>query len=323
MKTIKAESYWVKGSKKGYIKSHVISPPSKNELLIKTLYSGISFGTEKIVFTGDVPTSQRELMRCPYQEGSFGRDVKYGYINIGKVIDGKASYLNKNIFSLFPHQSKYVLREDEALIIPKNIPLKRCLLIPNMETAINGIWDTLPSLGDKILIVGAGIVGCLTAYLANKLFGNDVLLVDKDIQKKSIAKKLNLEFTSSIPKTYKANIIYECSGNAKVLNNIQKNISKESKLCILSWYGNQISKIKMGEEFFSKRASIKFSQVSSLPENRLHNWNHFKRRELAIEMLNDKKLDILIDKKVIDFRDLPSFFGKNLTKNYMCKVVKY
>ena len=97
MKTIKAESYWVKGSKKGYIKSHVISPPSKNELLIKTLYSGISFGTEKIVFTGDVPTSQRELMRCPYQEGSFGRDVKYGYINIGKVIDGKASYLNKNI----------------------------------------------------------------------------------------------------------------------------------------------------------------------------------------------------------------------------------
>ena len=141
-------------------------------------------------------------MRCPYQEGSFGRDVKYGYINIGKVIDGKARYLNKNIFSLFPHQSKYVLSEDEVLIIPKNIPLKRCLLIPNMETAINGIWDTLPTLGDKVLIVGAGIVGCLTAYLANKLFGNDVLLVDKDIHKKLIAKKLNvcLLYTSPSPR---------------------------------------------------------------------------------------------------------------------------
>ena len=102
MKTIKAESYWVKGSKKGYIKSHVISPPSENELLIKTLYSGISFGTEKIIFTGDVPKSQRELMRCPYQEGSFGRDVKYGYINIGRVIDGKASYLIKIFFHYFP-----------------------------------------------------------------------------------------------------------------------------------------------------------------------------------------------------------------------------
>ena len=323
MKILKAQSYWIKKPNKGYIKSHPIDYPTDKQLLVKTIYSGISFGTEKIVYDGKVPASQVELMRCPHQEGIFGKDIKYGYINVGKVIMGNNKYLGKNIFSLYPHQTKYVIDNTQVTVIPKEIPLKRCLLIPNMETAINGIWDTLPTLGDKVAIIGAGVVGCLTAYLVSRLIGSDVILIDTNIKKKSIAKKLNIPFYNLLPKNYFADIIFECSGNSDVLNSLQKNVNYESKICILSWYGNQISKIKMGEEFFSKRTNIKFSQVSRISESRLSNWNHNKRRELAINMLNEKKLDILVEKKMINFDQLPSFFNTNISKSFMCKAVKY
>ena len=324
MKTFETESFWINKKNNSCIKKHIIDAPGKSEALIKTIYSGISYGTEKIVYTGDVPKSQRELMRCPYQMGDFGSDVKYGYINVGKVVKGSPKYNNKYVYTLFPHQTVYVLNEADLILIPKSIPLQRCLLTANMETAINGMWDTLPSCGDKVLIIGAGIVGFLMAYVLKSIIGIEVLLIDIEKSKKQLAEKFNFNFKTSIPKDYQANIIYECSGNSSIINTLSSHIKDEATICVLSWYGNSISKINFGKEFLSKRVKFIFSQVSKVSHNRIKYWNNYSRRELAIKLLNDNKLDYLIEKDYINFYDLPKFFsGIDKHKKFYCKVVNY
>ena len=209
-------------------------------------------------------------------------------------------------------------------LIPESIPLKRCLLTANMETVINGMWDTLPSCGDKILVVGSGVVGFLMAYLLKTIPGCEILLVDSDAKKSKFSKLFDINFKTTIPRNYKANIIYECSGNADIINNLSKHVMDEATICILSWYGDNISKVKFGEEFLSKRIKLIFSQVSKVSHNRNKYWNNVKRRELAISMLNDDRLDHLIEKKMIDFGKLPIFFSKIIKdKGFFCKVVNY
>ena len=324
MKTFTTESFWVNKKNNSSIKQHTIDAPKENEVLIKTIYSGISYGTEKIVYTGDVPKSQRELMKCPYQTGDFGSNIKYGYINVGKVIKGSSKYNNNHVYTLYPHQTFYTLHESELTLIPETIPLQRCLLTANMETAINGMWDTLPSCGDKVLIIGAGVVGFLMAYVLQSIIGIEILLVDKEKSKKKLAEKFNFNFQTSIPKNYKANIIYECSGDANIINMLNSYIKDEAIICILSWYGNSVSKINFGKEFLSKRVKIIFSQVSKVSHNRNKYWNNYSRRELAISLLNNNKLDYLIEKDYINFHDLPKFFSKiNKHKTFYCKAVKY
>ncbi len=324
MKIYKTKSYWIDKKNKGYFKSGEISSVNSNELVVKTLFSGISYGTEKLVYSGKVPKSQKNLMKCPYQEGDFGNDIKYGYINIGKVIDGDKSYLGSNIFSLYPHQDFYKIPSNEALIVPTKIPLTRCLLIPNLETAINAVWDTLPSAGDRILVIGAGIVGLLTAYIINKLPGINLFIIDKDSSKSKIAKKLGIKFLDTIPKNFDARFIYECTGDHRVLNSLKDNINVNSTICILSWYGNKKSEIALGENFFSKRARLIMSQVSKISPARSDLNNH-DRRKIALDILNrGNDLDHLIEKRYVNFHHLDKFFSdKKNHNNFLCKVVKY
>lgn len=324
MKIYKTKSYWIDKKNKGYFKSGKISSINSGELIVKTLFSGISYGTEKLVHSGKVPNSQKNLMKCPYQEGDFGNDIKYGYINVGKVVDGDKSYLGSNIFSLYPHQDFYKIPYNEVLIIPDKIPLTRCLLIPNLETAINAIWDTLPSAGDRILVIGAGIVGLLTAYLINKIPGVNLFIVDKDSSKSKIAKKLGIKFLDTIPKKFDARFIYECTGDHRVLNSIRNNITVNSTICVLSWYGDKKSEIALGENFFSKRAKLIMSQVSKISPTRFDLTNQ-DRRKIALDILEaSNDLDYLVEKKYVNFDHLDEFFSnKKNHNNFLCKVVKY
>ena len=324
MKIYKTKSYWIDKKNKGYFKSGEISSIKSNELVIKTLFSGISYGTEKLVYSGKVPKSQKSLMKCPYQEGDFGTDIKYGYINVGKVVDGAKSYLGSNIFSLYPHQDFYKIPYDDVLVIPKKIPLTRCLLIPNLETAINAVWDTLPSAGDRILVIGAGIVGLLTAYLINKIPGINLFVVDKDSSKSKITKKLGIKFLDTIPKKFSARFIYECTGDHRVLNSIRNNITVNSTVCVLSWYGDKKSEIALGENFFSKRAKLIMSQVSKISPTRFDLTNQ-DRRKIALDILEtNDDLDYLVEKKYVNFDHLDKFFSDRKNhNNFLCKVVKY
>jgi len=322
MKNYTAQSFWV-CKKKGSIKQEAINKSlEKDELLVKAHYSGISYGTEKIVFDSQVPANQYKFMRAPHQVGEFNKEVKYGYLSVGKVIEGPREMLNKMVYTMFPHQSMYILKSLHATLIPSHIPHKRALLTANMETAINAMWDSKPTIGDKTYVLGAGIVGILMAYVLSRTFGIKVTVVDRDVTKKKLCKHLDIEFENNINCINNPDIIYECTGNVTVLNNIIKKSTLETKICILSWYGKQESRIKMGENCFSRRLELIFSQVGNITSTQTKKWNNLSRRALALELLDNKKLDVLIDKKEIKLKDLPLFFKKG-NINGLCKVVRY
>ncbi|MCX2724251.1 hypothetical protein [Roseibium salinum] len=189
-----SEALWYTGVEECAIESVGCSAPQAGEVLVRTLFSGISRGTERLVFRGEVPESEWQRMRAPFQAGNFPHPVKYGYANVGRVIDGDPDLTGRIVFSLFPHQSVFTLPSASCVPVPDGVPAQRAVLAANMETAISAIWDGKPSPGDHICVVGGGVVGLLTAYLGSRIPGTRVTLVDLNERRAALAGALGLAF---------------------------------------------------------------------------------------------------------------------------------
>tara|TARA_B100000401_G_scaffold354642_1_gene252166 strand:+ start:22 stop:981 length:960 start_codon:yes stop_codon:yes gene_type:complete len=307
---MKSYSLWINKKKIPKIYEKIIKYKKNNKtVLVKTIYSGISKGTEKLVSSKLVNKDQFELMKAPFQEGSFDLPIKYGYINIGKIVDGPKQMLNKNIFSLFPHQSLYEIPIKNISILP-NRNIKKFLLTANMETAINIFWDSMPNKKDKIIIIGLGSVGILTAYYFQLRKFNQVYVYDSNLKKKSIAKYLKFKFID-FNKIKSADIVINTSSDYNILANSMKILSNEGKFIEASWYGNKKGLINLGGHFHSKRLKIISSQVSQIPIHLKDKYDFNKRLKLAINALKNDKLKKLITSE-------STFF--NLEKDY-CKII--
>ena len=146
---MKSQSFWlIKKNKPKIISSDIFYKKNSKSVLVKTLYSGISKGTEKLVANGKVNFTQFDIMRCPLQEGDFDFPIKYGYINIGEIINGPKFLIGKNIFTLSPHQSILKISLNNINII-KSKNIKKYLLAANMETAVNIFWDSQTNKNNK------------------------------------------------------------------------------------------------------------------------------------------------------------------------------
>src|SRR5882724_11280164 len=175
-----ARAFWFKSPGVGEIRSFDLPAPGPGEVLVRTLVSGVSRGTETLVFRGGVPESQHDAMRAPYQEGNFPGPVKYGYLNVGVVERGPAELLGRTVFCLYPHQTAYVVPAGAVTVVPEGVPPARAVLAGTVETAVNGLWDAAPLIGDRIVVVGAGMVGCCIARLLARFPAVEVTLVDVD-----------------------------------------------------------------------------------------------------------------------------------------------
>ena len=287
-------SLWLEKKNKPVIRKKKIAYKTNNKtVLIKTLYTGISKGTEKLVTEGMVDKEQYQLMRCPFQEGSFSFPIKYGYINIGQVIDGPKKYLNKKIFCLYPHQTIFEIEIDRIKILKKQ-NIKKYLLTANMETAINIFWDTQAEKKDKIVIVGMGTIGLLTAhYFKSKKYKN-VFVTDTNKKKIKYSKLLKLNFIN-LEKVDKPNIIINTTSNYDILEKSLKLLDLDGKFIEASWYGNKQTKISLGGYFHSKRLKIISSQVSNIPKFMKDKYDYKTRLDIAIRALADDKLIKLIN----------------------------
>ena len=163
---IEARAFWVAEPKRGEIRTEALHAPAADEALVRTLYTGISRGTEALVFNGKVPRSEYERMRAPFQAGAFPAPVKYGYCNVGVVEHGPRALAGRRVFCLYPHQTHYVVPVAALHALPDDVPPGRAVLAANVETAVNVMWDAAPRSGDRVAVVGAGTVGCVVAWLA-------------------------------------------------------------------------------------------------------------------------------------------------------------
>src|SRR3712207_5947238 len=164
-----ARAFWITYLGAGEIRPAALPEPGDGEVLVRTLHSGVSRGTETLVFRGGVPASQHAAMRAPHQEGDFPGPVKYGYLNVGVVERGPAGLTGRTVFCLYPHQTRYVVPAAAVVPVPAAVPAGRAVLAGVMETAVNALWDAAPLVGDRIAVVGGGLVGCCVAALAARV----------------------------------------------------------------------------------------------------------------------------------------------------------
>jgi hypothetical protein len=183
-----ARAFWITGPRRGEIRAEQLRSPGPGELLIRTLYTGVSRGTEALVYANRVPVTEHARMRAPFQSGDFPSPVKYGYANVGRVEEGPRDLRGRNVFCLFPHQTRYVVPAAAVHVLPDDVPPARAVLAANLETAVNGLWDAAPHIGDRVAIVGAGTVGCLAAWLASRIPAAAVELIDINPAKAPVAR---------------------------------------------------------------------------------------------------------------------------------------
>ena len=319
-----ASALWYTSAHSAELRQMNLSAPGPNEVQIKTLYSGISRGTETLVFAGEVPVSEHERMRAPFQEGDFNFPLKYGYINIGVVEHGPEHLRGKTVFTLFPHQTHFNIAIDATTVIPDEVPAQRAVLTANMETAINALWDANPCIGDTVSVVGAGVLGCLVAWLARGITGCAVQLVDINDERAAIAQKLGIQFARPQDASRDRDLVIHTSASSEGLNTALDLAGFEATLIELSWFGTRAASVNLGEAFHSRRLQIKSSQVGHIAPCQRARWSYKRRLEFALKQLADPQLDILISSESA-YSSLPDTLHWLSTegKASLCHRIKY
>ena len=300
-----ARAFWVASPGRGEIRTQPLPPLRPGEVLVRAVASAVSRGTESLVFRGEVPRSEWQRMRCPVQEGAFPAPVKYGYSMVGVVEDGAREQLGRRVFCLHPHQDRFIVPQEAVVAVPDGVPDRRAALAANMETAVNGLWDGAPGPGDRIAVVGAGVVGALVAALAARLPGAEVELIDIDPGREALAAALGCRFASPETARGEADLVVHASGNPDGLRTALALAGFEANVIEMSWYGTKTVALPLGEAFHSRRLTLRSSQVGAAPAGRRGRWPHRRRLTLALELLRDPVFDLLLTGDS-DFADLPS-----------------
>jgi threonine dehydrogenase-like Zn-dependent dehydrogenase len=289
-----ARAFWVRSPGQGEIRSMVLPVPGSDEVLVRTLCSGISRGTETLVFRGEVPASQYATMRAPFQEGNFPGPVKYGYLSVGVVELGSSALLGRTVFCLHPHQTAYVVPAEAVVVVPHSVPPERAVLAGTVETAVNALWDAPPLVGDRVSVVGAGMVGCCLATVLARFPGVTVELIDVDPDRAAVAAKLGVDFSTPEQAKNGRDLVYHCSATTEGLATSIGLLAKEGAVIELSWYGDREVSLALGGSFHSGRLSIRASQVGTIAPARRGSRSHADRLALALDLLRDATFDALV-----------------------------
>jgi threonine dehydrogenase-like Zn-dependent dehydrogenase len=319
-----ARSFWIAEPRRGEIRAETLRGAEAGDAVVRTLYSGVSRGTETLVFAGAVPPSERERMRAPFQAGEFPAPVKYGYNNVGVVESGPAALVGRHVFCLYPHQTRYVVPAAALHVLPAGVPPARAVLAANLETAVNGLWDLGPRVGDRIAVIGAGTVGCLVAWLAARTAGAEVELVDVDPRKRTIAAELGVAFALADAAVRDVDLVVHASGTEAGLGLALELAGFESTVLELSWYGARRPAVALGESFHSRRLTLKSSQVGSVAGAQRARWSAARRMQLALRLLAEPRLDALISGESA-FEDLPRVLERlaSPSEYILCERIRY
>ncbi|MEL6178848.1 MAG: zinc-binding alcohol dehydrogenase, partial [Myxococcota bacterium] len=279
----------------GDVRVEALPPLQPGWCRIEALASSISPGTERLVGAGRVPQPLWEAMRCPYMEGSFALPLKYGYSLVGRVVEGAPDWKGQRVHLLHPHQSAAVVRTTDLVPVPDAVDTSRATLASNMETAINAVWDSRVALGDRVVVVGFGIVGALVALVMRGLQGTEVMVVEVEPEQRALAASLGL--TAVKPEAVipgEADIAIHASATAAGLQTALDAVGLEGRVVELSWYGDGTTTLALGGAFHSQRKQIISSQVSHIPSHRRARWDHQRRKRLVFRLLADSAWDACV-----------------------------
>jgi threonine dehydrogenase-like Zn-dependent dehydrogenase len=317
-------AFWLREPGVGEIRPVALPEPGPDDVLVRTLRSGISRGTETLVFRGGVPASQYDLMRAPFQEGDFPGPVKYGYLSVGVVEAGPPQLRGRTVFCLYPHQSAYVVPAPAVCVVPEDVPPERAVLAGTVETAVNALWDGAPLLGDRVAVVGAGMVGCCVARLLRRLPGVHVTLVDIDAARADVAAALDVDFALPPDAADGLDLVVHASATSAGLQLSLDLLAPEATVIDLSWYGDAQVNLSLGGAFHSGRLRIRASQVGTVAAVRRGRRSATERLALALDLLRDPAFDAMIT-GVSRFDELPDVMTRLADGSLpaLCHTISY
>ncbi|MBX2801103.1 MAG: zinc-binding alcohol dehydrogenase [Myxococcales bacterium] len=321
---MEARALWVVGPSQAELRTEQLPDPAEGQVQVRTRFSGVSRGTEALVVRGGVPDDQRSLMRSPHQVGDFPWPVKYGYCSVGRVEAG-ALPAGTPVFCLHPHQDAYVVHATAAHPLPEGLPEARAVLAANVETALNVAWDLGAGPGDRLTVVGAGVVGALTAWVLGQLPGADVELVDVRSDRQALAEHLGVRF--ALPDAARADRdgVVEASGSGAGLHTALQLAGFEATIAVASWYGDADVRVPLGGAFHSQRLTLRSTQVGHVAPQRAPRWSTSRRLEAALRLLaSAPELDALVDSEG-SFDDAPTDLVRVATgqPSVLCHRIRY
>ncbi|MEU5612111.1 zinc-binding alcohol dehydrogenase [Streptomyces sparsogenes] len=319
-----ARAFWLRSPGHGEVRDVPLPEPGAEDVVVRALFSGVSRGTETLVFRGGVPRSQYAAMRAPFQEGEFPGPVKYGYLNVGLVEEGPAALLGRTVFSLYPHQTRYVVPASAVTVVPEAVPAARAVLAGTVETAVNALWDAAPLLGDRIAVVGAGMVGACVAAVLARYPAVRVQLVDADPARAAIAAALGVGFALPGEATGECDLVVHASATEAGLARALELLAPEGTVLELSWYGDRRVSLPLGEAFHSRRLVVRSSQVGTVSPARGPRRTFADRLALALELLADPAFDALVTGECA-FEELPAVLPRLASGELpgLCHRVRY
>ena len=319
-----ARAFWVRAPGVGEIRCADLPEPRPGDVLVRTVHTGVSRGTESIVFGGRVPPNQYSQMRAPFQEGEFPGPVKYGYLNVGVVEQGPAHLLGRTVFCLYPHQTAYVVPAAAVTVVPDGVPPARAVLAGTVETAVNALWDAAPLIGDRVVVVGAGMVGCCIARLLARFPAADVTLVDVDDERAHVARSLEVGFATPDSAPRDVDLVVHASGAAAWLQLALDLLRPEGTVVDVSWYGDAPVSLRLGESYHSRRLTIRSSQVALVAPARRSSRTTSDRRSLALNLLHDDAFDALLAGPTA-FAELPALMSAIASGGVrgLCQTISY
>lgn len=294
--------------------SRVEITPARGQLLVQTLVSAISSGTEMLVYRGQLPTDIQLDENIAALQGDSSYPLKYGYSLVGRVVEvGEGidpSWINRIVFSFHPHESCFLAALEDLIPVPEGIDLEDAALLPNMETAVNFVMDGRPLIGEQVVVMGQGIVGLLTTSLLARmpLFS----LVTFDAFPKRRDASLNLGATASLDPIDShalpeariliqgnsdypgADLTYEISGNPDALDAAVAVTGTTGRVVVGSWYGSKRVSLDLGGRFHRSRIQLISSQVSTIAPEWSARWTKARRFDTAWSMLREVRPSRLV-----------------------------
>ncbi len=311
-----ARAFWTVAAGQGEIRTEPLSDPRSGDCLVRTLATGISRGTEALVFAGRVPPSQYQTMRAPLMAGAFPFPVKYGYSAVGITSEGR------RVFVLHPHQDRFLAPEAMCIPVPDAVPTHRAVLAANMETALNLLWDAVPLAGERISVIGAGVVGLSAASLLSRIPGTSVTVIDTNPARAPLARHFGCTFAAPDAAPAEQDLLVHASGTESGLRLALASAAFEARIIEASWFGDAAPNLPLGEAFHSRRLRLIASQVGSVAGPMRYRRSHAERLALALELLTPPDYDALLEPPT-RFEDLPAAMARLLAPGGLCHVITY
>ena len=319
-----AHAFWLRTPGRGEIRPVTLPRPGRGDVMVRTVRSGVSRGTETLVFRGGVPPDQYAAMRAPFQEGDFPGPVKYGYLSVGAVEQGPPALRGRTVFCLYPHQTAYVVPSSAVSVVPEDVPPARAVLAGTVETAINALWDAAPLVGDRVTVVGAGMVGCCVARLLSRIPAVQVTLVDVDASRAGVAAALGADFALPSGAADGRDLVVHASATSAGLQLSLDLLAPEGTVVDLSWYGDAEVRLSLGGAFHVGRLGIRSSQVGTVSPARNARRTPADRMALALDLLRDPAFDALVTEQS-RFQELPSVMSRLAAGSLpaLCHTITY